>query len=152
MPPLASLNEDSDYAGFLSEKVSESLRRAALRKLFHSSAFRVIDDLDDYAEDFTTFEALGDIVTADMRHQQEIEAQREAERLAEQEAADRQDVAEVDNEADEDEAPAEHQHDTETPSEIAASEAESPDSVNGDAEQPLSTRTSEDHVESTSHA
>lgn len=81
MPPLESLDEGSDYTGFLSSKVSESLRRAALRKLFHSSAFNVIDELDDYAEDFTTFEALGDVITAEMRHRLEVEAERQAERL-----------------------------------------------------------------------
>jgi hypothetical protein len=79
MPPLDTLDESSDYSGFLSEKVSETLRRAALRKLFHSSAFNVIDDMDDYAEDFTTFGALGDIVTSDMRHQVEVEARKRAE-------------------------------------------------------------------------
>jgi hypothetical protein len=79
MPPLESLSEDSDFTGFLSPKVSETLRRAALRKLFHSSTFNVIDELDDYAEDFTTFEPLGDIITADMRHQLELEAKKMAE-------------------------------------------------------------------------
>jgi hypothetical protein len=79
MPPLESLSADSDFTGFLSPKVSESLRRAALRKLFHGSTFNVIDELDDYAEDFTTFEALGDIITADMRHQIELEAKKKAE-------------------------------------------------------------------------
>lgn len=79
MPPLESLDRDSDYTGFLSPRVSESLRRAALRKLFHGSAFNVIDELDDYAEDFTSFEALGDIITADMRHQLEVEAKKKAE-------------------------------------------------------------------------
>lgn len=78
MPPLETLTANSDYRGFLSPKVSESLRRAALRRLFHGSAFNVIDELDDYAEDFTTFEALGDIVTADMRHQIEVEARKQA--------------------------------------------------------------------------
>ncbi len=78
MPPLETLTADSDYRGFLSPKVSESLRRAALRRLFHGSAFNVIDELDDYAEDFTTFEALGDIVTADMRHQIEVAARKQA--------------------------------------------------------------------------
>lgn len=81
MPPLESLTIDSDFSAFLSEKVSESLRRAALRKLFHSSEFNVVDGLDEYAEDFTTFEALGDIITADMRHQLEIEARKKAEAM-----------------------------------------------------------------------
>jgi hypothetical protein len=79
MPPLESLTAESDYRGFLSAKVSETLRRAALRKLFHGSQFNVIDELDDYAEDFTNFKSLGDFVTADMRHRIEVEARRQAE-------------------------------------------------------------------------
>ncbi len=67
MPPLESLGEGSDYRGFLSPKVSEALRKAALRKLFRQSRFNVVDGLDDYAEDFTRFEPLGDLVTHEMR-------------------------------------------------------------------------------------
>jgi len=66
----------SGYSGFLSPGVSEGLRRRALRKLFMSAVFNVRDGLDDYDEDFTNFEALGDIVTSDMRHQAEAEAER----------------------------------------------------------------------------
>ncbi|MBF2761421.1 MAG: DUF3306 domain-containing protein [Ectothiorhodospiraceae bacterium AqS1] len=76
MPPIESLNEHSDYSGFLSPGVSEELRRRALRKLFLSAAFNVRDGLDDYDDDFTSFEALGDMVTADMKHQMEAEAER----------------------------------------------------------------------------
>lgn len=79
MPPLASLTADSDYSGFLSSKVSEALRRAALRKLFHGAQFNVIDEMDDYAEDFSTFTALGDFITSDMRHLLEVEARKQAE-------------------------------------------------------------------------
>jgi len=71
MPPLESLGPDSDYSGFLSRGVSEALRRNALARLFRSPAFNVVDGLDDYAEDYTKFAPLGDIVTADMRHQLE---------------------------------------------------------------------------------
>lgn len=76
MPTLDSLNEDSDYTGFLSPKVSEALRKQALRKLFQSPVFNIRDGLDDYDDDFTSFARLGDIVTADMKHQLEREAQR----------------------------------------------------------------------------
>lgn len=76
MPSLESLDESSDYSGFLSPGVSEGLRRRALRKLFTSAVFNVPDGLDDYDDDFTSFAALGDIVTADMRHQAEVEAER----------------------------------------------------------------------------
>ncbi len=67
MPPLESLTEESDYSGFLSPSVSEALRKAALRKLFHSSSFNLCDGLDDYDEDFRNFAALGDLVTEEMR-------------------------------------------------------------------------------------
>ena len=68
MPSLESLDEGSDYSGFLSPGVSRDLRRKALRKLFHGARLNVADGLDDYDEDFTGFLPLGDIVTSDMRH------------------------------------------------------------------------------------
>lgn len=74
MPPLESLTEESDYRGFLSPKVSDELRKLALRKLFHGSKFNICDGLDDYDEDFTSFAKLGDVVTAEMRHRAEMEA------------------------------------------------------------------------------
>ena len=76
MPPLDSLTEESDYSGFLSPKVSDELRKLALRKLFQSARFNLRDGLDDYDEDFTSFAKLGDIVTAEMRRRLELEEQR----------------------------------------------------------------------------
>ncbi|MGE5844847.1 MAG: hypothetical protein ACM32K_08090, partial [Syntrophaceae bacterium] len=38
---------------------------------FHAPEFNVIDDLNDCAGDYRSFEPLGDVVTADMRHQME---------------------------------------------------------------------------------
>lgn len=76
MPPLESLDEGSDYSGFLSPGVSEELRRKALSKLFRGAGFNIADGLDDYDEDFTSFLPLGDIVTSDMRHQMEEAAKR----------------------------------------------------------------------------
>jgi Protein of unknown function (DUF3306) len=71
MPPVESLTDDGDYSGFLSAGVSELLRRKALRRLFSSSKFNVTDGLDDFAEDYTGFAPLGDVVTADMKHRME---------------------------------------------------------------------------------
>ena len=85
MPPLDSLDEDSDFSPFMSPGVSESLRKLALRKMFLSSKYNFTDGLDDYAEDFTKFAPLGNIITADMRHQMEMQAERAKEKL-EQEA------------------------------------------------------------------
>ena len=87
MPPLDSLDEDSDYSGFLSPGVSEALRRRALRKLFMSAVFNIPDGLDDYDDDFTSFQALGDVVTSDMRHQAEMEAERAKQARADAEPA-----------------------------------------------------------------
>ena len=81
MPPLETLDEKSDYSGFFTPKVSEALRRQALRKLFHTPAFNITDGLNDYDEDYTSFAALGSIVTQEMRHRMEVEAKRAAQAM-----------------------------------------------------------------------
>lgn len=81
MPPVEALDYNADFSGFMSPRVSEGLRRVALRKLFHSAELNIVDGLDEYAEDFTQFEALGDIITADMKHQIEVAARKQAEAL-----------------------------------------------------------------------
>ncbi|MBL4711112.1 MAG: DUF3306 domain-containing protein [Gammaproteobacteria bacterium] len=86
MPPIESLTADSDYTGFMSPKVSDALRRLALRKLFHGAEFNICDGLDDYDGDYTSFAKLGNIVTADMKHQIEMEARNKARLLEEQKA------------------------------------------------------------------
>ncbi len=80
MPPLDSLNQDSDYSAFLSPKVSLQLRQAALRQLFRQPKFNVETCLDDFQDDFQNFAPLGDIVTTDMRYMTKVKARREAER------------------------------------------------------------------------
>lgn len=83
LPDINLLGEDSDFSAFLADGVDTTLRRKALRKLFHSPKFNVLDDLDDFRGDFSQFEPLGSIVTADMRYQIERAA-----RLAEQALAE----------------------------------------------------------------
>ncbi|HXK57735.1 MAG TPA: DUF3306 domain-containing protein, partial [Gammaproteobacteria bacterium] len=83
MPDIESLTPDSDYTGFLSPQVSESLRRLALRRLFQGAQFNVRDGLDDYDQDFTGFAKLGGVVTADMRHLLAQEQHRPGERETE---------------------------------------------------------------------
>ena len=82
MPPIESLNENSDFSGFMSEGVSDELRNLALRKLFKAPVFNIRDGLDEYDEDYTYFEKLGDIVTSDMKHHIEMKEQKEREALA----------------------------------------------------------------------
>ena len=110
MPAIESLTEKSDFSGFMSSGVSDELRNLALRKLFSAPSFNIRDGLDEYDEDYTYFEKLGDIVTSDMKHQMELEElakkeQQSAEALAEEiEDSDDQDLEplEADSE-DEDE-------------------------------------------------
>jgi hypothetical protein len=84
MPPLESLTAESDFTQFLAEGVSDALRRAALRKLFHLPEFNILDGMNDYDEDYTNFEKLGEVVTY---HQRRMREREEAEKAAaEQEA------------------------------------------------------------------
>ncbi|WP_455206420.1 DUF3306 domain-containing protein [Kaarinaea lacus] len=75
MPPVDTLDENSDFSGFLSPKVSETLRRQALRKLFHFQQFNITDGLNDYDGDYTKFEKLGDVITHEMQRLMEREAE-----------------------------------------------------------------------------
>jgi hypothetical protein len=82
MPPLESIDEHTDMRGFFSSKVSQAVKKAALKKFFHSPAFNIVDGLDDYDDDFRNFEALGDIITSDMRSQMDREAEAAREKTA----------------------------------------------------------------------
>ena len=125
MPPIESLTEDSDYSGFMSPGVSEELRQIALRKLFSSAAFNVVDGLDDYDEDFTSFAKLGDIVTADMRFQMEQEARKKMNELMAEDDTEKlphQEVAEEERQEQLSAAPENEIESEPLPSEKAESE------------------------------
>ena len=124
MPPIESLNEDSDFSGFMSAGVSDELRNLALRKLFRAPVFNIRDGLDEYDEDYTTFEKLGDIVTADMKHRIEMQEQKLREKLAAEQELEAQQaeldaVEEFDEEDIDDEDELESQHVT-----VASAEAQ----------------------------
>lgn len=105
MPDIESLTEDSDFSGFMSAGVSDELRNLALRKLFRAPVFNIRDGLDEYDEDYTSFEKLGDIVTCDMKHQVEMQEQKLREALAnEDEVGAEAELEDVESIDDEDEA------------------------------------------------
>jgi len=59
LPPIESLDRDSEYEGFLADGVPEALTRAALRKLWSSDpVFANLDGLNDYDEDFNLVDTL----------------------------------------------------------------------------------------------
>jgi Protein of unknown function (DUF3306) len=53
LPPIESLNIDSDFTVFLRPEVDETLKRAALKQLFRDPRFNVMDGLDTYIDDYT---------------------------------------------------------------------------------------------------
>ena len=53
LPPVESLTIESDFTPFLAKKVDETVKRAALRKLFSDPHFNVMDGLDVYIDDYS---------------------------------------------------------------------------------------------------
>lgn len=70
-PPLESLGFDSDYRAFFGQKVDEGLKRAALKKLFHTPHFNTMDGLDVYIEDFNLYEPLPASMVSQLAHAKE---------------------------------------------------------------------------------
>jgi hypothetical protein len=101
MPAIESLDENSDFSAFMSSGVSDKLRNMALKKMFNAPVFNIRDGLDEYDEDYTYFEKLGDIVTCDMKHQVEMQEKRKAEEEAkaalEAESLEADEITEVDD-------------------------------------------------------
>jgi len=106
MPDIETLNEDSDFSGFMSTGVSETLRKMALQKLFHGKTYNIRDGLDEYDGDYTSFEKLDpSVITCDMKHILEVEAkkllaeEKAKEELLKDEAGDEDgiEVAELDS-------------------------------------------------------
>ena len=71
MPPIESLDKDSDYTPFLSPGVSDALRTRALRQLFHSGPFNERCPLDSEYYDCHGYEPLGSVITHEMREEME---------------------------------------------------------------------------------
>jgi hypothetical protein len=64
LPPLDSLNFESDFKAFMHAKVEQSVKRAALKKLFADPRFNVMDGLDTYIDDYTISEPISDELLA----------------------------------------------------------------------------------------
>lgn len=58
LPKLEDLTFDSDLRAFFHPRVDETLRRAALKKLFSDPRFNVMDGLDVYIDDYGKFEPI----------------------------------------------------------------------------------------------
>jgi TATA-binding protein-associated factor Taf7 len=125
MPDIESLDEDSDFSGFMSAGVSDKLRNLALRKLFKAPVFNIRDGLDEYDEDYTYFEKLGDIVTCDMKHQ--IEMQEQKQRAAQEAEAAAAEPDEIEDDDIETMAATEDEDKSEQQSELVAEAGSEPE-------------------------
>ncbi len=63
LPPIESLDKDSDFSLFMKQGVPEKLRRLALRKLWRLTP-GVPDGLDDYDEDYSIVGAVAETVSS----------------------------------------------------------------------------------------
>ena len=72
LPPLEKLTLESDYRGFFHPKVSEDVRRAALKKLFSDPHFNVMDGLDVYIDDYSKSEPIPAAMLASLKQAQRI--------------------------------------------------------------------------------
>lgn len=68
LPPLDSLDFESDFKAFMHSKVEESVKRAALKKLFSDPRFNVMDGLDTYIDDYTKADPIPDAMLATIEH------------------------------------------------------------------------------------
>jgi len=72
LPSLESLDFGSDFSGFLRAKVEESVKRAALKKLFHSPHFNEMDGLDVYIDDYNLSEPVSEAMLAGLAHARDM--------------------------------------------------------------------------------
>lgn len=68
LPPLDSLSFESDFKDFMHAKVEESVKRAALKKLFSDPRLNVIDQMDIYIDDYTNLETIPQEMLARLQH------------------------------------------------------------------------------------
>lgn len=64
LPPVDSLTPESDFSGFMAGGVQDTLRRAALKKLFTDPHFNAPDLFEPFSGDWTGGEAISDEMLA----------------------------------------------------------------------------------------
>ena len=138
LPHPDTLDRDSDFSVYLTKRVSSAFRRAAMRRLFSAPEFNVRDGLDDYDDDYTQFQSLGNTVTAHMRHHTERLRQREQDKA---EQAERDAEAERARTAGQEEAEQTAEHDTDATPATDEQQAETMDDPTAadDAPEPTGT-------------
>ena len=68
LPSLENVNFESDFTAFMHAKVDESVRRAALSKLFRDPRFNVMDRLDIYIDDYSIEDPISAGMLEELQH------------------------------------------------------------------------------------
>lgn len=69
---VAALAADDDFTPFVARGVDETVRRAAMKKLFSDPHFNVMDGLDTYIEDYNKFEPMTPAMIAALNHAKDL--------------------------------------------------------------------------------
>lgn len=69
---VAALAADDDFTPFVARGVDETVRRAAMKKLFSDPRFNVMDGLDTYIEDYNKFEPMTPAMIAALNHAKDL--------------------------------------------------------------------------------
>ncbi len=64
LPPVEGLTADSEFSSFMHPKVSDALRRAALKKLFADPHFNMPDPFEPFSGDWTVGEPIPEAMLA----------------------------------------------------------------------------------------
>ncbi|MDH6025337.1 DUF3306 domain-containing protein [Vibrio splendidus] len=92
--PAPEATEDLSVAQLLVSEASESVKKAALRKLFLSEEFNVRDGLDDYDDDYSNLKSLSEGVAETLRDWVKDKTEEET-TLEEEQVIDSKDESEV---------------------------------------------------------
>jgi len=69
---VAALGASDDFTPFVARGVDETVRRAAMKKLFSDPHFNVMDGLDVYIDDYNKFEPMTPAMVAALNHAKDL--------------------------------------------------------------------------------
>lgn len=121
--PAPEATEDLSVAQLLVSEASESVKKAALRKLFLSEEFNVRDGLDDYDDDYSNLKSLSEGVAETLRDWVKDKTEEETAQEEEQHI-DNKDEDEVLENSESDLEVSDHEFETSESAEITEQEKE----------------------------
>ena len=103
LPSLDSLSFESDFKAFMQAKVEDSVKRAALKKLFSDPRFNLMDGLDVYIDDYSKDDPIPQALLAQLEHAKSTLFGRAEEKPKEAPPSEQQEIAQAAEEPKKDE-------------------------------------------------